>query len=73
MLGDPRLEAVVLVDHLVEGRRGRGEVVAVGDEQLEELGVLGQDVEAHRDPSSRVLAHRRRVIGRVEVMGHRGR
>ena len=40
MFADPDLEVVVLVDHLVEGGGGRGEVVAVGDEQLEELGVL---------------------------------
>ena len=46
--GDPLIEPVVLLDHLVERPGGRLEVVAVGDEQFEELGVLGQQSEAHR-------------------------
>ena len=51
---DARLEPVVLIDHLVEGRRRGREVLAVGDEQLEELRVLRQESKAHRDPSGPV-------------------
>ena len=64
MLGDALVEPVELSDHLVEGGRGRGEVVAVVDEQLEELRVLRQDAEAHGDPSRSVAAGRGGVGGR---------
>ena len=55
-VGDPRVQLVIAVDHLVEGR-GRGlEVVAVGDEQLEELWVPWQESEGHLG-ASRLTSH----------------
>ena len=49
-LRDPLVEPVVVLDHLAQRRRGRLEVLAVGDEEVEELDVLRQQAEGHRVP-----------------------
>ena len=65
-VGHPLLEVVVLLDHLVQGRGGRREVLPVGDEQVEELGVLRQESKAHRDASRACTA----VMVRPSGDGH---
>ena len=52
-LGDPLLDPVVRLEHLHQAPGGLEEVLALGDEELVEAGVAGQEAEGHRSISNR--------------------